>query len=251
MSGPSRGGRATIWRRLPPTSTASRSRPRRTSHGRPWRGRPAGSSRHRPVMPRWLRTTTPPSKRRIRFFPTASTASSVRPSTRSATRVTAPRGCGLSAARRSPTSGCRSRAARWRESPSGTRIVFRAMTISRARAALAGAAAAAAWAAVEPLDRRLFGCDYSDVALLGKALTRGRLWPAVGLTLHAANGAVFGLAFAAIQRRTRARPATLALGLALAEHLALFPLSYLVDRRHPARGEPGIPPLLSNPRAFG
>jgi hypothetical protein len=38
--------------------------------------------------------------------------------------------------------------------------------------------------------------------------------------------------------------------MALAEHVGLFPLCYFVDRYHPARGEPGIPPLLKNPRAF-
>jgi hypothetical protein len=38
--------------------------------------------------------------------------------------------------------------------------------------------------------------------------------------------------------------------MALAEHVALYPLSYLVDRYHPARGEPGIPPLSTSPRAF-
>jgi hypothetical protein len=51
------------------------------------------------------------------------------------------------------------------------------------------------WAAVEPLDRRVFGSDYSDVALLGKAVTRSRLWPAVGLAVHTGNGAIFGLAY--------------------------------------------------------
>jgi hypothetical protein len=38
--------------------------------------------------------------------------------------------------------------------------------------------------------------------------------------------------------------------MALAEHVALYPLSYFVDRHHPARGETGIPPLFTNPRAF-
>ena len=38
--------------------------------------------------------------------------------------------------------------------------------------------------------------------------------------------------------------------MALAEHTALYPLCALIDRYHPARGEPGIPPLLTNPRAF-
>ena len=38
--------------------------------------------------------------------------------------------------------------------------------------------------------------------------------------------------------------------MALAEHVALYPLCAIVDRHHPARGERGIPPLLRNPRAF-
>jgi hypothetical protein len=120
----------------------------------------------------------------------------------------------------------------------------------RARAAGAGAAAAVAWGLLEPLDMRLFRCDYSDVALLGKAVTRGPGWRAAGFALHAANGALFGLAFHEVRRRTRADSRRLALGLALAEHVALYPLGALVDRYHPARGEEGIPPLATNPRAF-
>jgi hypothetical protein len=50
----------------------------------------------------------------------------------------------------------------------------------RLRSAAGGAVAAAVWALEEPLDQRLFRCDYSDVALLGKALTRGRGWRAAG-----------------------------------------------------------------------
>jgi hypothetical protein len=96
----------------------------------------------------------------------------------------------------------------------------------------------------------VFRSDYSDVAMLGKLVTRRRAWPVVGLAMHAANGAVFGLGYAEIQRRTRAAPRKLALGLALAEHVALYPFSFAIDRWHPARGEPGIPPLLTNARAF-
>ena len=47
--------------------------------------------------------------------------------------------------------------------------------MSRRRAAVAGGAAAAVWAALEPFDRRLFDHDYSDVAMLGKLVTRSRL----------------------------------------------------------------------------
>ncbi len=120
----------------------------------------------------------------------------------------------------------------------------------RVRAAAAGSAAAVVWAAQEPLDRRVFDCDYSDAALLGKAVTRGPHWRAAGLVLHALNGAGFGLAFDAARRRLPVRPTPLAVGLALAENTALWPFSALVDRYHPARGEPGLPPLLTNRRAF-
>jgi hypothetical protein len=116
--------------------------------------------------------------------------------------------------------------------------------------AAAGAVAAAVWGLLEPLDQRAFRCDYSDVALLGKAVTRGRGWRAAGFALHTVNGAIFGLVFDACRRRLPVDSRRLALGMALAEHLALYPSAYFVDRHHPARGEKGIPPLLANPRAF-
>jgi hypothetical protein len=116
--------------------------------------------------------------------------------------------------------------------------------------AAAGAVAAMVWGALEPLDQRLFRCDYSDVAILGKAVTRGRSWRVIGLAMHAANGAAFGLAYDAVRRRVSVDDRRLALGMALGEHVALYPLAYFVDRFHPARGEFGLPPLLRNPRAF-
>lgn len=119
-----------------------------------------------------------------------------------------------------------------------------------ARSMFAGGVAATAWALQEPLDQRVFRCGYSDVAILGKAVTRGRGWRPVGLAIHVANGAAFGLAFELVRRRTSVPPRRLAVGMALAEHLGLYPLGGLVDRYHPARGERGIPPLLTNGRAF-
>jgi len=116
--------------------------------------------------------------------------------------------------------------------------------------AAAGAIAATVWGLSEGLDQRLFRCDYSDIAILGKAVTRGTAWRPVGFAWHAANGAVFGLAFEAARRRVRVNDLRLALAMALGEHVALYPLGYFVDRFHPARGEPGIPPLLTNARAF-
>lgn len=121
---------------------------------------------------------------------------------------------------------------------------------SRTRAAAAGAAGAAVWGLQEPLDRRVSGCDYSDVAVLGKAITSGRAWWPVGFAAHLVNGAVFGLAYHEARRRWPGRPNALAVGMALGEHVALYPLCYFVDRFHPRRGEPGVPPLLENPKAF-
>ncbi|HVM15980.1 MAG TPA: hypothetical protein VM290_00160 [Gaiellaceae bacterium] len=117
------------------------------------------------------------------------------------------------------------------------------------RYAGAGAVAALAWAAAEPLDRRLLRHDYSDVALLGKWLTRGPLWRPAGLAWHAANGALFALGLRALERRRGVEPGRLAVPAALAEHLALFPLGTVVDRTHPARGEPGVV-AISSRRAF-
>lgn len=122
--------------------------------------------------------------------------------------------------------------------------------MSRRRSAAAGAVAALIWAAQEPLDRRLLRCDYSDVAVLGKGVTRGPRWRTAGLAIHALNGALFGVAFHEIRSRTSVDSRRLALGMALAEHAALYPLCFFIDRYHPARGEPGVPPLLTNPRAF-
>ena len=127
----------------------------------------------------------------------------------------------------------------------------RVPTQQRFRSAAAGAAAATVWGLLEPIDQRVFRCDYSDIALLGKGVTRGRHWRATGFALHALNGAVFGLVFDAVRRRVAVEPRRLALGMALTEHACLYPVCYFVDRYHPARGEEGVPPLLTNPRAFG
>jgi hypothetical protein len=116
--------------------------------------------------------------------------------------------------------------------------------------AAAGAVAATVWGLLEPVDQRLFRCHYSDLAVLGKAVTRGRGWRVAGLAIHATNGAVFGFAYDAVRRRLAVDERRLAFAMALAEHLALYPLGYLVDRFHPARGEEGIPRLVPNARAF-
>src|ERR1051325_7948853 len=95
------------------------------------------------------------------------------------------------------------------------------------RAALAGAIAATVWGLQEPLDRRVFRCDYSDVGLVG------------GLPVHALNGALFGVAFDFVRRRTDVDKTRLAIGLAAAEHTALWPLLGFFE-----------PDVVKSPRAF-
>ena len=119
----------------------------------------------------------------------------------------------------------------------------------RVRAAAAGAAAATIWGLLEPLDERLFRSEYRDVALLGKLVTGGRGWKPAGFLLHAANGALFGVGFDAIRRRTSLPPRRLAVALALSENVVLYPLALLADRKHPRRGEKHLPPLAT-PRVF-
>jgi len=104
----------------------------------------------------------------------------------------------------------------------------------RFRAAGAGAVAAAVWGAAEPLDQRIFRCEYSDVELVGFGSRR------LGFVVHAANGAAFGLVFDAVRRRVgRANQVRLGVALAVAEHVALWPLLLAIDRR-----------IAESPRAF-
>jgi hypothetical protein len=39
-------------------------------------------------------------------------------------------------------------------------------------------------------DQRIFRCRYSDVVVLGKAVTRGPHWRTAGLAIHTLNGAL-------------------------------------------------------------
>jgi hypothetical protein len=110
--------------------------------------------------------------------------------------------------------------------------------------------AAGVWGLQEPFDQWVADCDYSDVAVLGKALTNGDAWWPAGFAAHVLNGALFGLAFHEARLRWPKHPQALAVGMALGEHVALYPLCYFVDRFHPRSGAVGIPPLLRNRKAF-
>jgi hypothetical protein len=114
--------------------------------------------------------------------------------------------------------------------------------------AIAGGLAAAVWAAQQPLDKRVFGVDYDDVQLLGKAVTRGPEWQAVGLALHVANGAAFGALYAQLRPFLFGPPVLRALTAALAENFGSWPLTRLAEEHHPAKRE--LPKLSGNPRAL-
>src|SRR3954467_14604205 len=100
--------------------------------------------------------------------------------------------------------------------------------------ALAGAAAAGVWAVQQPLDKRVFGSRYDDVELLGKLVTRGPAWPAAGLGLHMANGAMFGALYAVARPLVPGPPVVAGIAAAMAEHLGFWPLGSLGDSYHPA-----------------
>jgi hypothetical protein len=117
-----------------------------------------------------------------------------------------------------------------------------------ANGALAGALAAAVWAAQQPLDKRLFATAYDDVELLGKLVTRDAGWPAAGLAVHMANGAAFGAVYALVRPVLPVPPVIAGVGAGLAEHMGFWPLGRLIDRHHPARKE--LEPLSGNRRAF-
>jgi hypothetical protein len=116
------------------------------------------------------------------------------------------------------------------------------------RGALAGAAAAAVWAAQQPLDQRVFGAEYDDVELLGRFVTDGPAAYPIGLAMHVANGAVFGAVYANAARGLPI-PAVLRGPLAgIAEHLATWPGTAALARIHPAASE--MPQLWGSSRRF-
>jgi xanthosine utilization system XapX-like protein len=104
------------------------------------------------------------------------------------------------------------------------------------RGALAGGVAAAVWLAQQPLDKRVFACDYDDAKLLSRLLGGG---PATGAALHLQNGFLFGAVYANVAPRVPV-PAILRGPLfGLAEHLVTWPSIAVVDA-----------PLASSRRAF-
>jgi hypothetical protein len=116
------------------------------------------------------------------------------------------------------------------------------------RGAFSGVLAAAVWALEQPLDKLLFGSHYDDVEVLGRAVVRGEGWYPAGIALHLGNGAVFGAVYANIAPVLPLPPILRGPTFALSQHLAMWPLTLVSDRLHPARKQ--LPELAGNQRAF-
>jgi hypothetical protein len=122
------------------------------------------------------------------------------------------------------------------------------MATRTVRGALAGAAAAAVWAAQQPLDRRVFGVAYDDTEVLGRWVAPGGSWQPAGVALHLVNGAVFGAAYANVAPSLPVPPPLRGPLAGLAEHVATWPGTAVLDRVHPARSD--LPTLWGSGRAF-
>ena len=115
------------------------------------------------------------------------------------------------------------------------------------RGALAGAAAAGVWAAQQPLDKRVFGYGADDVELLGRLAAGGPAVVPVGTLMHLANGALFGAVYANVAPSLPGPGAARGAAAGLAEHLATWPGTLVIDRLSLGRD---FPKLWGDPRAF-
>jgi hypothetical protein len=107
-----------------------------------------------------------------------------------------------------------------------------------------GVAAAAVWAASEPVLRRVTRSDYSDVRLLADPISRTTQLP--GLALHCVNGGVFGAGFTALGL-SGVRQGVVC---AEVESAGLWPVTVLFDRFHPTVRSGEWRPIFRDPRAF-
>lgn len=104
------------------------------------------------------------------------------------------------------------------------------------RSAMAGLAGAIAYLAEQEVDRRLMNPRSDDLHLLGgMATARHRVWRPLGLVMHLAAGAAFGLVFdRVVAPRLGGRYWARGMVMAQAENVLLWPLVPILDRIHPA-----------------
>jgi hypothetical protein len=106
-------------------------------------------------------------------------------------------------------------------------------------------AGAAAWVLAEPGLHRAFGSAHGELRMVGRMLAPEDAWLPVGLAVHLANGAAFGIAF----DRLGGSGIRAAVFAAQLENAVLWPTMSIVDRLHPDVRSGRWPALARNPRA--
>jgi hypothetical protein len=103
-----------------------------------------------------------------------------------------------------------------------------------AAGAIAGLAAAAAFAGWMKADMRITGDRVDDFQLLGGIGPGSEHWQAKGAAIHFINGAVLGAAYTTVEERLTGPGWLRGVSFALIENTVLWPLILLLDRVHPA-----------------
>jgi hypothetical protein len=112
------------------------------------------------------------------------------------------------------------------------------------RAALAGAAGAAAYLAEMAVDLPLLDCPTNDLLLLGGLFTRNpRVWPFLGVALHFGNGVALAQVYAAVEDRFPGPPWLRGTLFTLVENGLLWVAIPVFDRIHPAIRAGALPKM--------
>jgi hypothetical protein len=105
------------------------------------------------------------------------------------------------------------------------------------------------WALEQPLDKLVFESSYDDVEVLGRAVVGGgEGWYPPGIALHMTSGAAFGAAYSHLAPVLPVPAVLRGPILGVTGLLALWPLTLVSDRLHPAREQ--LPALSRSRRAF-
>lgn len=118
-----------------------------------------------------------------------------------------------------------------------------------ARGAVAGAAAGLAFAVAMEADMAITGHRLDDIRMLGEIGPFPQYWRAKGLAAHAANSLAIGAIYALVEPRLPGSGWLRGLIYATVENSLLWPLTHVIDRRHPAIRR-GDMPRFNEPRSI-
>lgn len=115
--------------------------------------------------------------------------------------------------------------------------------------AMSGTIAGVAFALAMQVDMRVFNNRLDDFRLLGELGPGAGHWRAKGIALHAANSAGLGIVYTLVADRLFGPAWLRGLTYAIIENTLLWPLTFLLDKRHPAILA-GRLPRLNQPAAI-